>query len=289
MGLVGDERDEERKGSALGIEQVKMIIKGLFRRYERWNPVHPTSGAFWGMGIGFGCGVGWGPGFGPEVIGYVGAGCGFGFSVGITLAGFGIGLPANYVLEVPYSVFSRKLISLSLSLSLSLSPAVMATRSSALEIARSSGLLNLRNGSASGWSNIGPHISGIQQKALGRFSISKLGDSFNLSEMPRVAIDLARILSKKIHRDINFAHNKTKDSELKFQYNSSAKNYNDAIRDLDQSKKLFKNNCANKQIEIQVNNSVKEVRDCKISSMTQKVRTHLVSRGELRNLNFFAM
>ncbi|XP_058189058.1 cadmium-induced protein AS8-like isoform X1 [Rhododendron vialii] len=146
---------------------VIMIIKALFRRYERWNPVHPTSGAFWGMGIGFGCGVGWGPGFGPEVIGYVGAGCGFGFSVGITLAGFGIGLPANSVLEVPYS-------------------AVMATRSSALEIARSSGLLNLRNGSARGWTNIGPHISGIQQKALGRFSISKLGDSFNLSEMPRV-------------------------------------------------------------------------------------------------------
>jgi len=123
------------------------------------------------MGIGFGCGVGWGPGFGPEVIGYVGAGCGFGFSVGITLAGFGIGLPANYVLEVPYS-------------------AIMATRSSALEIARSSGLLNLRNGSASGWSNIGPHISGLQEKALGSFSSSKLRDSFNevadLSEMPRV-------------------------------------------------------------------------------------------------------
>lgn len=80
-----------------------MIIKGLFRRYERWNPVHPTSGAFWGMGIGIGCGVGWGPGFGPEVIGYVGAGCGVGFSVGITLAGVGIGLPANCLIEVPYN------------------------------------------------------------------------------------------------------------------------------------------------------------------------------------------
>ena len=56
-----------------------MIIKGVFRRYERWNPVHPTSGAFWGMGIGIGCGVGWGPGFGPEAIGYVGSGCGVGF------------------------------------------------------------------------------------------------------------------------------------------------------------------------------------------------------------------
>lgn len=80
-----------------------MIIKGLFRRYERWNPVHPTSGAFWGMGIGIGCGVGWGPGFGPDVIGYVGAGCGIGFSVGFTLAGFGIGLPANSLYKVPYN------------------------------------------------------------------------------------------------------------------------------------------------------------------------------------------
>uniref|UniRef100_M1CUY9 Cadmium-induced protein AS8 n=1 Tax=Solanum tuberosum TaxID=4113 RepID=M1CUY9_SOLTU len=80
-----------------------MIIKGLFRRYERWNPVHPTYGAFWGMGIGIGCGVGWGPGFGPEAIGYVGAGCGVGFSVGFSLLGVGIGLPANYIYTGPYN------------------------------------------------------------------------------------------------------------------------------------------------------------------------------------------
>lgn len=80
-----------------------MIIKGLFRRYERWNPVHPTIGAFWGIGFGVGCGVGWGPGFGPEVVGYVGAGCGVGFSVGFIVAGLGIGRPANYLLEVPYN------------------------------------------------------------------------------------------------------------------------------------------------------------------------------------------
>ena len=55
------------------------------------------------MGLGIGCGVGWGPGFGPEVIGYVGAGCGAGFCVGITLAGIGIGLPANYVYTLPYN------------------------------------------------------------------------------------------------------------------------------------------------------------------------------------------
>ena len=80
-----------------------MIIKGLFRRHKRWNPVHPTYGAFSGMGVGIGCGVGWGPGFGPEVIGYVGAGCGIGFNVGFTLAGVGIGLPANIIFEAPYN------------------------------------------------------------------------------------------------------------------------------------------------------------------------------------------
>jgi len=86
-----------------------MIIKGLFRRYERWNPVHPTYGAFWGMGVGVGCGVGWGPGFGPEVVGYVGAGCGIGFNVGITFAGVGVGLPANFIFEAPYNGKSQSL------------------------------------------------------------------------------------------------------------------------------------------------------------------------------------
>ena len=76
-----------------------MIIKGVLGRYERWNPVHPTAGAFWGMGLGLGCGVGWGPGFGPVVIGYVGAGCGVGFSVGVTLAGVGIGLPQHVLVR----------------------------------------------------------------------------------------------------------------------------------------------------------------------------------------------
>ncbi|XP_059656986.1 cadmium-induced protein AS8 isoform X2 [Cornus florida] len=145
-----------------------MIIKGLFRRYERWNPVHPTSGAFWGMGIGLGCGVGWGPGFGPEVIGYVGAGCGVGFSVGITLAGFGIGLPADFVFEVPYNAFR-------------------ATRSGALQLARSSGLLTSKYVAGDGWSSIEPHISGLQRQASGTFSSFKhkrfLDNRVDLSDM----------------------------------------------------------------------------------------------------------
>ncbi|BAF20792.2 Os07g0143600 [Oryza sativa Japonica Group] len=80
----------------------RMIIKGMLGRYERWNPVHPTVGTFWGIGLGLGCGVGWGPGFGPEVIGYVGAGCGVGFSVGVTLAGVGVGLPQHGLIRNQY-------------------------------------------------------------------------------------------------------------------------------------------------------------------------------------------
>nr|XP_023915104.1 cadmium-induced protein AS8 isoform X2 [Quercus suber]XP_023915108.1 cadmium-induced protein AS8 isoform X2 [Quercus suber] len=125
-----------------------MIIKGVFRRYERWNPVHPTSGTFWGMGIGIGCGVGWGPGFGPEAVGYVGAGCGVGFSVGITLVGFGIGIPANYLYEVPYN------------------------GSGAVELARSSGLVT-KDVVGDGWNNIAPRISGLQTEAYRRFSSFK--------------------------------------------------------------------------------------------------------------------
>lgn len=128
-----------------------MIIKSLFRRYERWNPVHPTYGAFWGVGIGIGCGVGWGPGFGHEAIGHVGSGCGAGFSVGITLLGVGIGLPANSLFTVPYSAF-------------------LVTRRGALEVARFSGLLGMTYGAEDGWSNIGSHISSMRRTTRTSFS-----------------------------------------------------------------------------------------------------------------------
>lgn len=150
-----------------------MIIKGLFRRYEKWNPVHPTSGAFWGMGIGIGCGVGWGPGFGPEVIGYVGAGCGVGFSVGITFAGFGIGLPTNYVIEAPYN-------------------AMMATGSTALGFARSSVLLPIRNNAGGSWNSIAPCISSFQREASERFSSFKHKHS---SEQQANLYDMKRVIS----------------------------------------------------------------------------------------------
>ncbi|XP_031371965.1 cadmium-induced protein AS8 isoform X2 [Punica granatum] len=129
---------------------VGMIIKGLLRRYERWNPVHPTIGAFWGMGFGFGCGVGWGPGLGPEVIGYVGAGCGVGFSVGFTMAGVGIGLPANYLFEVPYNV-------------------VKATRS-AVEFGWSGGFLSWKSIPVGRWNLIAPHVSLLHAEASRKLS-----------------------------------------------------------------------------------------------------------------------
>ncbi|KAL3844424.1 hypothetical protein ACJIZ3_001827 [Penstemon smallii] len=126
-----------------------MIIKGLFRRYEKWNPVHPTYGAFWGIGLGIGCGVGWGPGFGPEVVGYVGAGCGAGFSVGITLLGLGIGLPSNNLFTVPHSAF-------------------MIIRQGALDVARARGLLGKRS-----HAGYGP-VSETQRNPLVTFSGLKI-------------------------------------------------------------------------------------------------------------------
>ncbi|XP_031500116.1 cadmium-induced protein AS8 isoform X2 [Nymphaea colorata] len=149
---------------------VNMIIKGLFRKYEKWNPVHPTSGTFWGMGIGVGCGVGWGPGFGPEVIGYVGAGCGFGFSVGITLAGVGIGLPANGLIQAPYNAFS-------------------VTGNSTLKFARSNVIPAMKNAAENWWTQI-CHIHDFHAEATGRLSADKvrhmlLPSGVNLVELKR--------------------------------------------------------------------------------------------------------
>ncbi|CAJ2636060.1 unnamed protein product [Trifolium pratense] len=128
-----------------------MIIKGLFRRYQKWNPVHPTYGAFYGMGFGVGCGVGWGPGFGPEVVGYVGAGCGIGFNVGITLVGFGIGLPANVIFAAPYN-------------------ALLATKSTALKLARSGGHHSGAQTEGDVWIRNVPSVSDFQREAGEKFS-----------------------------------------------------------------------------------------------------------------------
>uniref|UniRef100_A0A1J3F259 Cadmium-induced protein AS8 n=1 Tax=Noccaea caerulescens TaxID=107243 RepID=A0A1J3F259_NOCCA len=137
---------------------VLMIIKGIFRRYEKWNPVHPTYGAFWGMGIGIGCGVGWGPGFGPEVIGYVGAGCGVGFNVGITLAGLGIGLPTNLLLAAPYNTAE-------------------ATRKGAFNLFG-------KSLSTDGWSGFMPQVAVLQRQ------VSEMCSGFNKKPLLDSAIDI---------------------------------------------------------------------------------------------------
>ncbi|KAL8517457.1 hypothetical protein ACS0TY_015629 [Phlomoides rotata] len=81
--------------------QVEMIIKGVIRRYERWNPVRPTIGAFWGVGIGIGCGIGWGPCYGHEVVGNVGAGGGAGFNVGVHFAWYRHWLSSQLLIQYP--------------------------------------------------------------------------------------------------------------------------------------------------------------------------------------------
>ncbi|XP_028754691.1 uncharacterized protein LOC114714153 [Neltuma alba] len=129
----------------------RRTMKGLVERYRRWNPVHPTYGAFWGMGVGIGCGIGWGPGFGPEAIGYVGAGCGIGFSVGFTLAGLGVGFPVNFLFQVPYR-------------------ATMATRGAALKLVGSSSLLSKKHFAGNDWTGIAPPLSELQREASERFS-----------------------------------------------------------------------------------------------------------------------
>ncbi|CAN4105182.1 unnamed protein product [Withania somnifera] len=143
-----------------------MIIKGMLRRYERWNPVHPTYGAFWGMGIGIGCGVGWGPGFGPEAIGYVGAGCGVGFSVGFSLLGIGIGLPANYIYTVPYNAF-------------------ISARSGMAQLTDRRSMRNIEEGSRY---NLDSNISGLQEIVIRTFSSLRakesLGKAVDSPEMP---------------------------------------------------------------------------------------------------------
>ncbi|KAL7111906.1 hypothetical protein ACP275_05G118800 [Erythranthe tilingii] len=156
--------------------QVDMIIKSIFRRYERWNPVHPTSGAFWGIGLGIGCGVGWGPGFGPEVIGYVGAGCGAGFSIGITFLGLGIGLPANYLLHAPHNAF-------------------MVTSRSALDVARGRGLLR----AGDSWGEFGSRVSDTRQNLCSSFSSFKI-ENWKLPDIRSMLVANSKHVADRLQR-----------------------------------------------------------------------------------------
>ncbi|XP_042385467.1 cadmium-induced protein AS8-like isoform X1 [Zingiber officinale] len=162
------------RGLHVDLSLLLMIIKGLFRRYERWNPVHPTIGTFWGMGIGVGCGVGWGPGFGPEVIGYVGAGCGVGFSVGITLAGIGVGLPRNDLFQILYNATT--------------------TKAAPFDMAKSSTFIVMKGVAEDSLNFVAPHISFLRKETSWRLSKLKSNIHVQGTELNK----LNTVVSKKI-------------------------------------------------------------------------------------------
>lgn len=56
--------------------------------------------------------------------------------------------------------------------------AFLATRSGALDVARSSGLLGIRNDGRTGWFNLDAQISGLQQKIGGAFPTLTVKDSW---------------------------------------------------------------------------------------------------------------
>ncbi|XP_057478858.1 pectinesterase inhibitor-like [Actinidia eriantha] len=80
--------------------------------------------------------------------------------------------------------------------------------------------------------------------------------------LTEVAIDLASSKAKDIHKKLNSLYDKTSNSRMKDRYNSCSKNYHDAMRDLEETKRLF-NDHDYKRILVQVNDVVEEVHDCK--------------------------
>ncbi|XP_077230199.1 uncharacterized protein LOC143863420 [Tasmannia lanceolata] len=68
---------------------------------------YPVSGTFWGMELGIGCNIEWGLDFDLEVIDCVGAGCGFGFSVDITLDDVSICLPIIFLVDILCCALAR--------------------------------------------------------------------------------------------------------------------------------------------------------------------------------------
>ncbi|KAL6997136.1 hypothetical protein U1Q18_007259 [Sarracenia purpurea var. burkii] len=59
-----------------------------------------------------------------------------------------------------------------------------------------------------------------------------------------------------------FSKSRASSPALKDRYDSCSKNYHDAMRDLEVTKKLFKDR-DHKRITVQVNDAVEETRDCK--------------------------
>ena len=80
--------------------------------------------------------------------------------------------------------------------------------------------------------------------------------------LTEVAIDLALAKAKDIHKDLDSLYDRTSDSQMKDRYNSCSKNYHDAMRNLEETKRIF-NDRKYKRILVQANDAVEEVRDCK--------------------------
>ncbi|KAI7994959.1 Pectinesterase inhibitor [Camellia lanceoleosa] len=92
-------------------------------------------------------------------------------------------------------------------------------------------------------------------------SDSRTADT-NIRRLTEVAIDLAYSKAKDIHRDLNLRYDNRINYHFNDRFSSCSKNYQDDIRDLEQTRKLFYDGDY-KLIAVQVNDAKKEVHDCK--------------------------
>ncbi|PIM99406.1 hypothetical protein CDL12_28093 [Handroanthus impetiginosus] len=81
--------------------------------------------------------------------------------------------------------------------------------------------------------------------------------------LTEVSVDLASNKANKIRTQLNSFSKATHDSGLRNLYNLCSKNYDDAIRDLEVAKKNLHSG-AYKDISIQINDAVEEVKICEI-------------------------
>ncbi|KAH7864611.1 hypothetical protein Vadar_031717 [Vaccinium darrowii] len=92
-------------------------------------------------------------------------------------------------------------------------------------------------------------------------SDSRTSDADNRG-LVQISIDLAYSKATDIHKDLNSLYDSSGDYQLKDRYNACSKNYHDTIRNLDLIKRLL-NDRDYKRIEVQIDDSVEEIRDCK--------------------------
>ncbi|PIN22704.1 Pectinesterase [Handroanthus impetiginosus] len=81
--------------------------------------------------------------------------------------------------------------------------------------------------------------------------------------LAEVSVDLASNKANKTRTQLNSLAKATHDSQLRNLYNLCSKNYEDTIRDLEDAKKNLHSG-AYKDISVQVNDAVEEVKNCQI-------------------------